>query len=82
MEAHPESRGVSTPDAQETTRGNFTTANPPAAAPDGPISWAGPWQRQGKVRAPPGDSNRLQALRITVPEPVVRGAEEPSQFCH
>ena len=43
----PGSRGVSTPDAQENTRGNFTTTNPPAAAPDGPISWAGPWQRQG-----------------------------------
>ena len=57
----PGSRGVSTADAQENTRGNFTTTNPPAAAPDGPISWAGPWQRQGKVRAPPGDSKRYRS---------------------
>lgn len=31
----PESRGVSTPDAQGITRGTFTTANPSAAAPRG-----------------------------------------------
>ena len=47
----PDSRGVSYPDAQETSRGNFTTTTSTAGVPRWSDFMGRALQRQGKVSA-------------------------------